>query len=223
MDRILLTGFEPYGNFSENPSEQLVREFDRRDFGGYEIHSEILPVRLQGLVANLGRLVDSVDPIAIVSLGVAPGATTIRLERNAVNLAHFDIPDNEGETHRSSPLVAGGADGYFTTLPLAKLLDELLVAGIPAQISASAGTYLCNAVSYVLLNYLRSTARSVPCGFVHLPLSPRMAAAEIAANPPAQSAESPVATASMDINTQAAALQEILTVIAHHIDDRKAP
>ena len=111
----------------------------------------------------------------MICLGLWPGTPLLRLERIAVNIADFEIPDNVGHMTRG-PVVEGGAEAYRSTLPIHAIQDRLLAAGIPARLSGSAGTYLCNALMYHALRACAEHAPGVPCGFIHLPYLPEQVA-----------------------------------------------
>jgi pyroglutamyl-peptidase len=121
-----------------------------------------------------------VDPAVVVSLGLCPGEPVIRLERVAINLADFDIPDNEGEVLVDRPLDVAGAAARLATLPLRRIQEALLQAGIPSRLSNSAGTYLCNKALYGFLGAIEASGRAVTCGFIHLPYMPEQVAGMIA-------------------------------------------
>jgi pyroglutamyl-peptidase len=174
---ILLTGFEPFGAYKDNPSAEVAEALHGRTVGDVAVHSAILPVhhaRAAGLVAQLVR---DVAPRAIVHLGLAGGRARLALERVAVNVMDFEIADNAGYRATGEPCVAGGPAAYFSTLPLDAMLDTLTGNGFPAYLSSTAGTYLCNQTFYTTRHLLESRGASTPAGFIHLPLSPAMVAA----------------------------------------------
>jgi pyroglutamyl-peptidase len=112
----------------------------------------------------------------VLCLGQASRRIVISIERVAVNLLDFRIPDNAGNQVSDQPVVPGGPAAYFTTLPVRAILDHITSHGIPAQLSLSAGAYLCNQVIYVLLHHLQSQDLKLPAGFIHLPDLPEQAA-----------------------------------------------
>lgn len=169
----LVTGFEPYGGMAHNPSAEIARRLDGATIGGLPVVGRLLPVDLAKLDKALKAALAEVDPAAVILLGLAPGETCIRLERVALNLADFPIPDNAGARARDLPLARAGAAGLWSRLPLRPIEKRLLAMGIPTRLSESAGTYLCNAAMYRVLSWL---PRRVPCGFIHLPLLPAQVA-----------------------------------------------
>ena len=169
----LVTGFEPYGGYSVNPSAEIARRLDGGRIGGTLVAGRVLPVELDALGAAVSAILREVDPVAVILLGLAPGEGAIRLERVALNLAHFPIPDNSGVRALDLPLDTRSGPAVWARLPLRAIQARLLAMGIPARMSETAGTYLCNAAMHL---GLRRVPRRVPCGFIHLPLLPAQVA-----------------------------------------------
>ena len=199
---ILLTGFEPFGGHPANPSEEVAKALDGRAVGGAVVRSAILPVDHAAAGPRTARLVDELDPRAIVHLGLAGGRARIALERVALNVMDFDTPDNTGYCARNEPCVAAGPPAYFATLPLAAMLEALLADGVPAYISNTAGTYLCNQTLYGTLHRLAERTQPARAGFIHLPLLPAMVAASGLEQP------------SMDAALMVRAVEIVLGVVA---------
>jgi pyroglutamyl-peptidase len=168
---MLLTGFESYGGRSLNPAEQVVKQLDGAEIRGIRVNGRTLPVDYQGLGPRITRLIEEIQPRAVICLGLWPGTPMLRLERIAVNIADFEIPDSVGLMTRG-PVVEGGAEAYRSTLPIHAIQDRLLNAGLPARLSGSAGTFLCNALMYHALRSCAQHAPAAPCGFIHLPYLP---------------------------------------------------
>ncbi len=177
MSRVaLLTGFEPYGGRGVNPATEVVARLDGADVEGARVAGRVLPVSFGALGSRIHELMREVEPAVVVSLGLWPGEAAIRLERVALNLADFEIPDNDGALLRDDVVAAAAPTAIASTLPLRAIERALLRAGIPARLSATAGTFLCNATMYTFL-HTGPAARGVPCGFVHLPYLPEQVAA----------------------------------------------
>jgi pyroglutamyl-peptidase len=174
---ILLTGFEPFGGLAANPSEEVAKALDGRAVGDAVVRSAVLPVDHATAAPRVARLIDELDPRAIVHLGLAGGRARIALERVALNVMDFDTPDNTGYRARNEPCVPGGPPAYFATLPLSVLVEALVADGVPAYVSNTAGTYLCNQTMYGTLHGLAERGHPARAGFVHLPLLPAMVAA----------------------------------------------
>ncbi|MCB1742005.1 MAG: pyroglutamyl-peptidase I [Gammaproteobacteria bacterium] len=173
MMRILLTGFEPFGGERENPSQACVQTLAARGSGDYELDALILPVQRGAAPERLIERIDSMLPGVVLMLGEAGGRHAITPERVALNVDDFNMPDHSGEQPRDEPIARGGPAAYLSTLPVRSMVDALQSAGIPAGISNSAGTYLCNHVFYRVMHHLdltRAPGKPRPrAGFVHLP------------------------------------------------------
>ena len=174
---ILLTGFEPFGSYKDNPSAEVVEALDGRTVGDDTVRSAVLPVHHARAAAVVGQLVQDATPRAIVHLGLAGGRARIALERVAVNVMDFEIADNAGYRATGEACVPGGPAAYLSTLPLEAMLEALTAHGVPAYLSSTAGTYLCNQTFYTTRHRLASQGPDIPAGFIHLPLSPSMVVA----------------------------------------------
>jgi len=168
---MLLTGFEGYGGRSDNPSAMVAESLAGSVVAGEKIVADVLPVTMHDIRRNIETLIDRHQPRLIVCLGLAPGEPMIRLEKLAVNQADFQICDNNGDINRG-PLIEGGPAAFEVTLPVHDIFDELLVAGFPARVSYTAGTFLCNAVSYHALHYCAMHHQQTVAGFIYLPYLP---------------------------------------------------
>ena len=200
--KILLTGFEPFGKSDLNPSEIIVHTLAERAMPGIQLATAILPVDLDRGPAALLQVLDASQPQAVVCLGLAAQRTSISLERVAINLLDFRIPDNAGVQVNDQAIVADGPAAYFTTLPLRAMQAAIQQAGIPAELSLSAGSYLCNQVTYILLHYLATQSQNIPAGFIHLPFLPE------------QVAQQPRPAASMSLDNMTRAIEIALQVLA---------
>ena len=170
--KVLLTGFEPFGGSPINPSAQVVGKLARDGIPGVALQSAILPVDRQGGPATLLNAVRACQPDAILCLGEAARRPAISIERVAINLLDYRMVDNAGHQAVDEPIVLEGPAAYFVTLPVRAMLDAVRMAGIPAELSLSAGAFLCNQVTYELLHYLTTRQLDIPAGFVHLPALP---------------------------------------------------
>lgn len=170
MKKLLLTGFEPFLNHPINPTEEIVAKLDGREIGNYIVKGLILPVNFEKAPVAIVEAVRTLAPDAVLSLGLAAGRTQITPERIAINCRDGE-KDNDGRSLEDSPIVEGGADGYFSTLPIRELVNRLKKKGFPAAISNSAGTYLCNNVMYSVLHEIKERGILIPAGFVHVPAS----------------------------------------------------
>ena len=163
MTKVLLTGFEPFGKATLNPSGEIVKRIS-----GDNIVTAILPVAYAQSGEALLALIEHHNPDVVISLGQAEGRTQITPERIAINLDDARLADNEGVTRIDEPILEDGPVAYESTLPIKELVSAITAAGIPAAVSLSAGAFLCNHIFYVAQNRLKGT--KVRSGFVHVPL-----------------------------------------------------
>jgi pyroglutamyl-peptidase len=172
--KVLLTGFEPFGGASFNPSRAVAQEIAEQGIEGVEIVTAILPVEFQRSAAILVDLISSHKPDVVISLGQAEGRDFIGPEQVAINLADARIADNAGVKLENQPIDVSAADGYFSTLPIRAIVDAISALGISAKVSYSAGAFICNEIFFTAQSFLQgSTAIS---GFIHLPLASNQAA-----------------------------------------------
>lgn len=171
---VLLTGFEPFGGETINPSWRAVAALDGERIGGHRIVARTLPTAFTASLPVLHQALEELAPACVLAIGQAGGRAQVSLERVAINLIDARIPDNDGEQPIDAPVVEGGPSAYFSTLPLKSMLTALRVQGVPAEISHSAGTYVCNHVFYALMHALREQPH-VRAGFVHVPFLPEQA------------------------------------------------
>jgi pyroglutamyl-peptidase I len=143
----LITGFEPYGGRGSNPACETARALDGRMIDGVRVHGRALPASYAKLRDCVSALLRELDPVVVISLGLWPGEPMIRIERFGLNLADFEIPDNEGAILADQPLGANGPRALRATLPVQRIQATLLAAGIPARLSTSAGTFRAMPVS----------------------------------------------------------------------------
>ena len=166
--KVLISGFEPFGGSDLNSSQLVVEAISKESFSGVELSSVILPVEFDKAARVLLSKVKEVNPEIIISFGQAEGRKAITPEKIAINLDSARIPDNAGELRVNKVIVEAGADGYFSTLPIEKMVEAVKECGLDGEISLSAGAFLCNHIFYHLQHQLLE--REVKSGFVHLPL-----------------------------------------------------
>ncbi len=169
--KLLITAFEPFGPWLVNPTAQVARAAARELGDGVSIR--VLPVDVIEAPARLREALTE-RPDAVLSLGLSGRARAVALERVAVNLADFAIPDNAGNQPRSERLIADAPDAWLCGVDLHPLRENLLALDVPVELSLSAGSYVCNAVYFQLLSACRPLGR--PALFVHLPPLPGQAA-----------------------------------------------
>lgn len=206
MTRILLSAFEPFDGATVNPSSEVAARLEVDPPPGVDLKTVHLPVETETAAARLLEVWRRSGSNVVVMLGEARGSATIRLEQVAINLRDFSIPDNAGRRVTEARVVEGGPDAHFATLPIADLLTRLRRDDVPVERSLSAGTYLCNEVSFRMLHEAKTAATggpSVSAGFVHLPSLPEQCEAEDAP--------------SMALGDQVAAVRTIV----EHLGDQK--
>jgi pyroglutamyl-peptidase len=172
----LLTGFEPFGGESINPSQEIVRALDGTTVDGHRIVGAILPVAFAATVPMLEDLLDAHRPVLVLALGQAGGRSEISLERVAVNLIDARIADNDGLQPIDAAVIEDAPGAYFTGLPVKAITQRLRELGIPAAPSLSAGSFVCNQVFFALAHLLASRHPYARGGFMHVPWLPQQAA-----------------------------------------------
>lgn len=169
---VLVTAFEPFGEHKTNPTITAAEAVARECPG---VVNEVLPVEFEAATARIRELMDEHRPHTVISLGLAAGRTEITPERVAINTMDAPIPDNSGAQPIDEPVDEGGPAAHFLTLPNKAIVQALKDEGIPASLSNTAGTYVCNAVAYAAAQYAArfndssSCGRTVRTGFIHVP------------------------------------------------------
>ncbi|MBO5047278.1 MAG: pyroglutamyl-peptidase I [Clostridia bacterium] len=173
MKKILITGFEPFGEDTRNPSGEAVERLIASD--GYELRKLILPVTWKTAFPKIREVWDEWQPDGLLMVGLAAGAKTIRIERVGINLCGM-TKDNDGlyangsaDTPTEAPVVEGAPDGYFTTYNERAIASALAAAEIPAKYSYSAGAYICNYLLFSSLDKCKKEHSDMKIGFIHLP------------------------------------------------------
>lgn len=171
---ILLSGFEPFGGDRTNPSWGAVRV--ARDIlrgEGLDAEAVELPCVFGESVRVLRQEIARLRPVLVISAGVAGGRERLSLERVAINCDDARIPDNAGNRPVDEEVVPGGPAAYFSALPVKAALRALQIAGLRAEVSQTAGTYVCNHVFYGLMHYLAAESSGTRGGFIHVPREPQ--------------------------------------------------
>lgn len=183
---VLLTGFEPFDKDPLNPSWEVARALDGwqpavKD-GACTVRAVQLPCVFGDAIARLEQAVAQWQPTLVICLGLAGGRTEITPERVAINVDDARIPDNAGRQPVDTAVQAGGPAAYFSTLPIKAMVRDMRAAGVPAAVSNTAGTFVCNHIFYALMHRLAAQAGnatgagSVRGGFIHVPTLPEVAA-----------------------------------------------
>jgi pyroglutamyl-peptidase len=164
---ILVFGFEPFLEFDENPTQLLVERLDARTFKGERVTGVVLPVDHKRAERSIMKAIDSVKPKLAIGFGLAAGREKIMPEKIAVNYRFAGRAGKAGRRTAGSPIDSSGPDGLFTNLPVEGLVASLNEHGIPASLSLSAGSYVCNTAMFIIVREARS--RGFAGGFVHVP------------------------------------------------------
>lgn len=176
---LLCTGFEPFGEHEANPSATVARRLDGDEVAGHRVVGAVLPVEFDSVDDRLRSLVAEHEPAVILATGLAGGRTCASVERVGVNVDDaVTTPDNADADPADERIDGDGPAAQFASIPVVETVEALLDAGIPARVSNSAGTHLCNHVLYATRTWLEATGRDVPMGFVHLPYTPGQAIEE---------------------------------------------
>ncbi|MET3938117.1 pyroglutamyl-peptidase [Paenibacillus sp. PvP094] len=175
--KILISGFEPFGGDAVNPTGELMEAIAQEVVEGAKLKTVLLPVHFDECADLLIAEMEAYGPDVVIACGLAKGRTAVTPERIAVNVK--DIPpgsyaDNQGQRPVDEPITEGSPDGLFSTLPIRAMVNHMTGAGIPAAVSNTAGTYICNNTMYRVLDYIRLQQLPIRAGFVHFPASTEM-------------------------------------------------
>lgn len=198
--KILLTGYEPFGGETINPALESVKKLHGLTIAGAKIVSTELPVVWDDVMPKFIAALKYHQPDLVINVGQAGGRAKITPEYIGINL--MNGKDNEGNVKNAEPIVAGAPDGYFTNLPVVQMVAAMNEAGIPAAVSYTAGTYLCNYLAYAVRHHAVTNNLNLKSCFIHIPYLPQ------------QVTDKPVSTPSMPLETIVAGLRECIKVVA---------
>ncbi|HVU23678.1 MAG TPA: pyroglutamyl-peptidase I, partial [Opitutus sp.] len=168
----MITGFEPFGGDSLNPSQEIARALHGAMIAGHRVTGALLPCVFGAALEELRLQLATVKPVLTICLGLAGGRKAITPERVAINVDDARIPDNAGAQPVDRPIVRGGPAAYWSTLPVKAIVAALQERGLPAEVSQSAGTFVCNHVFYGLMHEIARHRPALRGGFVHVPCLP---------------------------------------------------
>lgn len=168
MKKLLITGFEPFGGETTNPSWDAVSRLND-EINGYILKKLQIPVVFGEAAETVIKAAEELHPDVIILVGQAGGRDAITPELVGINLRHASAPDNKGQMPKDEPIVSDGADACFSNLPVRKMAEAINAADIPARLSYSAGAYVCNDVLYSVLT--RFKCENVRVCFIHVPYS----------------------------------------------------
>ncbi len=166
--KVLLTGFDPFGGESINPAYQAVKQLPDTIAQAQVIKLE-LPTSFAGSAQKLEQAMQQHQPDLVICVGQAGGRACITVEKVAINLAEARIPDNDGKQPVDEPICTDGPTAYFSNLPIKAMVQQMQQAGIPAAVSYTAGTYVCNSIFYHLMYTIEKEYPTVRGGFIHVP------------------------------------------------------
>lgn len=169
--KILFTGFDPFGGEKVNPALEAVKAM-KDNIEGVEIVKEMIPTVFHKSIKTLDAAIEKHNPDAIVLVGQAGGRVPMTVERVAINLDDARIKDNEGNQPIDVPVFEDGAPAYFASLPIKAIVEEMIKAGVPAEVSNSAGTFVCNHLMYGVLYLIDKKYHGKKGGFIHVPFIP---------------------------------------------------
>ncbi|MCX2933388.1 pyroglutamyl-peptidase I [Mycobacterium sp. CVI_P3] len=196
MSTVLVTGFGPYGTTPHNPAQLTAEALDGRVIVGAAVTSRIVPNTYFESIAEVVRAVEEVHPDVVVMLGEYGGRAMITVERLAQNLndcARYGLADNAGVVLDGAPTVPGGPVAYHATVPVKAMVLAMRSAGVPADISDAAGTFVCNHLMYGMLHHIATHDLPIRAGWIHLPYLPEVAALDRNLGQPSMSVETAAA------------------------------
>ena len=166
--KILLTGFEPFGGETVNPAQEAVA-LVKEEIKGAQVVKCYVPVVFGKAIETVHAAMVKENPDVVFCIGQAGGRFEVTPERVAINCDDARIPDNEGNQPVDQPVFADGANAYFSTLPIKKMVEYMKKANVPAAISNTAGTYVCNHLMYGVRYYIEKEFPNTIGGFMHVP------------------------------------------------------
>ena len=172
VKKLLITGFDPFGGESINPSWEAVRLLPEK-IGAFQLTKLQIPTKYALAAAEIRKLAENLQPDVILSVGQAGGRDSITPEVVAINLREASIADNAGVLKQNEPVLNDAPAAYFATIPVRSMVSAVKEAGIPCKLSYSAGAFVCNDTLYTLLHHYAGTATKV--GFIHVPFLPEQA------------------------------------------------
>lgn len=167
--KILLCAFDPFGGESINPALEAVKAVQ---VGGIELVKAEIPTVFYKSLEKATAIIDDFLPDAVVMIGQAGGRASVTPERVAINISDASIDDNEGNRPCDEPIEKDAPAAYFSTLPIKKIVDNLKAENIPAAVSNSAGTFVCNHLMYGVLRHIAKNGYKTVAGFIHIPYLP---------------------------------------------------
>lgn len=204
--KLLLTAFDPFGGSSVNPALEAVKLVADR-IGDVEIVKLEVPTVFRKSVATVAAKMEAIRPDVVLCIGQAGGRYDLTPERVAINLDDARIPDNEGNQPIDTVIFEDGAPAYFSGLPIKAMVAKIREAGLPASVSNTAGTFVCNHLMYGVLYHIAKNYPGISGGFMHVPFVP------------SQTVEHPVPAPSMCREDIARGIEAAIKAIAENEGD----
>lgn len=171
MAKILITGFDPFGGEKINPAYEAVKAI-KDNINGVEVVKMEVPTVFYDSIEKVTKKIKEIDPIAVLLIGQAGGRFGMTVERVAINVDDARIKDNKGQQPIDKPIDPEGQPAYFSTIPVKKIVEKMKENKIPASVSNTAGTFVCNHLLYGTLNYIHKNNKNIKAGFIHVPFLP---------------------------------------------------
>lgn len=172
MKKVLVTGFDPFGGEPVNPALEAVKQLDGKEIAGSLVVTKEIPTVFGKAITTLEEAIEEIQPDLVICVGQAGGRPVLTPERVAINVNDARISDNDHNQPIDEEIVPGGPVGYWSTLPVKAMVKKMNDSGIPASVSNTAGTFVCNHIFYGLMHYLDSIGNSIRGGFIHIPFLP---------------------------------------------------
>ena len=206
---VLVTGFEPFGGEKTNPSWDVCVQLPRQ-VAGLRVETCLVPCEFRRAIVVVAEAIERTHPALVISVGQAGGRARLGIERVAINVDDARIPDNVGHQPVDEWVAANGPPAYFASLPVKAMAAAARAAGVPAEVSNTAGTFVCNHLMYGVLHYLAASGYRTRAGFIHVPYSEAQAAGHL---------ESP----SMSIDTMVKGVTAAIAAAHENRHDIKTP
>lgn len=195
--KILITGFEPFNREKINPSQEAVNLLTE-NINNCTIIKKIIPTVFNKSFEVLKKEIDTHNPDVVVCVGQAGGRSKVTIERVAINIDDAPIADNEGYIPTDEKIQSSGENAYFSTLPIKAIVQNIKEKNIPADVSNSAGTFVCNHIMYQTLHYSKISNKNFKAGFIHIPFLPEQT---INNNQPSMSLENTISALTSSLET----------------------
>lgn len=169
---ILIIGYPPHPGESSNPSLDLAKALDGYTYKDWIFRHAAIPIKRSACVQTMEKAIEELKPKIVLATGLAPGRYSIAVERVAINVTDFPIPDEDGYVSLNEVIDPEGPAAYFATVPIRAMTKAVRDAGLPAYVSNTAGTFCCNMLFYGTLNYIAKNHLDIKMGMLHVPFAP---------------------------------------------------